>query len=245
MLNEIKFYQQDFITYVTNILHNRFDLSHDGKILKSETKHRIAVYQKSFKIRTITSICEILFSQLKDIFGSAVIEEVIARYYIDNPPSSCLVSSLSYLPAFVRNCSSTDWYSQFFADMIELSLKYREFVYSNDQDEFFFFPSAISADFFSAWTSSEQINVSKEIYALKNPKNSTSILFIKNSPIEIVPIKIPSNLKNFILLLIEKKSIKLALELLPTSEIESIIENDFNAFLSDIKKQNMIHFLNG
>ena len=232
-MSKVERYQSDFVHYVTKIESESEIQPHLNHILDKMTKHRLFVYQESFRGRVLSSLTDIMLHPLCLLFGEQLVKEIVARYFSLFPPQeACMISALKDLSKFVSK-NKSDWYSLFFSHMTQLCLEYEKFIVAEEDNQFYFFEGKGDSKLYEAWTSPNKNKIDN--YKVTNLKNATSILFIKLQPNYVISLRVPFSLNPFIPHFIETKCAQTSLDALTEEEIEWVCEEELEKFLIEIK----------
>ena len=232
-MSKVEAYQISFVEYVTKIESESKIQHHFNEQLDEKTKHRLSVYQESFRGRAISSLTDIMLNPLCLLFSEQVVKEIVARYFSVFPPKvACMISALNHLPEFVSK-NKSDWFSLFFSHMVELCLEYQKFIVSEDTNQFYFFETKENICYYEAWTFLYKNKI--DSYKVTNLKSATSILFVKLQPNYVVSLRVPFSLNTFIPHFMKTKCAQTSLDALTDEEIEFVCEEELENFLIEIK----------
>lgn len=230
-------YQEEFVQFVSSLEFECAPSLQLESLFKKNTRHRLNVYQKSFRGRVLSSLVDSVLSPLYPFYGENVVKEVVARYFSKNlPQSSCMIAALENLPHFTQK-NSNDWYSIFFAEMARLCLEYKNFIVSDDSS--YFFEGKAKANFYAAWNLEKEQQIDIDTMKLENDFDLVHVLFLRVEPELCVSVAVPHSLKNFVLELLKTNSVSCALSNLKDEEIDSICENELKRLILEIKHWNL------
>lgn len=229
-------YQEIFVQYVTSFYEEKSEYYLKNLLpkLNPKTRHRAAVYQNSFRGRAISSLSELMFEPLMNLFGKNVVKEIVARYFCVYPPdNSSMVYALHQLPQFVLE-GREGWIHTFFADLCQLCIKYQEFLVAEDSNKACYFHGISAASFYKAWLTSSPFEGSlEENYKTEFAEN---ILFLKLKPNIIHPIFVHHTLHQLLIHFVKLSSFSKALQAMSDDDIESICEEELNRLFLEVQQ---------